>query len=97
MSGCRTLGSAQGNVVDTAAILHKRRKRTTVALLSAFEREIEPLIGPGHDDAINSFKGVLRKRLNGDSFEAVALMKGGSVNEHAIGLAEQLTSDQTED
>jgi hypothetical protein len=68
-----------------------------VALLSAFEQEIEPLIGPGNQAAIDSFKGALRKRLTGDTFEAIALMKGGAVNDHAVELAEQLTSDQTED
>jgi hypothetical protein len=68
-----------------------------VALLSAFEREIEPLIGPGHSEAIDSFKGALRRRLTGDTFEAIALTRGGAVNGHAVELAERLTSDQTED
>lgn len=83
--------------IDTDAILHKRRKRTIASLLSTFEQEIEALIPPGNDEAINSFKGALRRRLTGDTFEAITLMKGGEVNEHAVELAEQLTTDQAED
>jgi hypothetical protein len=97
LGGSRILDHAQRGAVDTTAILHKRRKRTIVALLSAFEQEIEPLIQPGNNDAIDSFKGALRKRLTGDTFEAIALTRGGAVNGHAVELAEQLTSDQTED
>jgi hypothetical protein len=93
----RILLDARERGVDKGAILHKRRKRTIASLLSTFEQEIESLIPPGNDEAIDSFKGALRRRLTGDTFEAITLMKGGSVNGHAVELAEQLTSDQTED
>lgn len=98
---CRILRDAPENGnggVDAVQILHTRRRRTMVALLSEFERTIEPLIPPGHDDEIKAFKGAIRKRLNGDAFEAASLLKGGIVNAHAVRLAEELTSDdQTED
>jgi hypothetical protein len=74
---------------DKAAILHKRRKRAMTALLTEFEREIEPLIAAGHQEAIDNFKGVCRAKINGITFEAVGLLRGGTVNDVAVQLAEQ--------
>lgn len=100
MTERRILGDAPKNGnggVDAAQILHTRRRRTLAALLSEFERSIEPLLPAGCEDVIDGFKGAIRKRLNGDAFEAVNLLKGGIVNVHAVRLAEELTSDDQED
>jgi len=61
--------------LDKEAILHKRRKRALAALLSTFEKEIEPLIAAGNDKAIDTFKGDCRKKLNGIAWEAIELAK----------------------
>lgn len=64
-----------------------------VSLLSEFEREIEPHIGKGHREAIESFKRSCREKLNGLTWEAIELMKDGDLNEHAVDLAAQLAFD----
>jgi hypothetical protein len=84
-------------MVDREAQLHRRRKNAMVALLNEFERDIEPLIGPGHEDAIVHFKKSCRGKLNGLTFEAVELMRllpGERFNEAAADLAEQITFDK---
>lgn len=87
---------AQGAPVDREAQLHRRRKSAMVSLLTQFESEIEPLIGPGHGEAIENFKRSCRGKLNGLTFEALELMKllpGERFNEAAADLAEQITFD----
>jgi len=83
-------------MVDREAQLHRRRKNAMISLLSEFERDIEPLIGPGHEKAIAHFKRSARGKLNGLTFEAIELMKllpGERFNEAAADLAEQVTFD----
>lgn len=82
------------------AMLHRKRKRATAALLKAFEDDIEPLIRPGSETAIDDFKGVCRAKINGLTFEAIALLElepGEALNMKAVDLAEALTLDETED
>lgn len=81
---------------DREAVLHRRRKKAMVSLLSEFEREIEPHVTPGHTQAIETFKRSCRQKLNGLAFEAAELMRlqpGEDINEHAVELAEQLAFD----
>lgn len=75
--------------IDRVAILHRRRKSAMVSLLSQFERDIEPHLGPGHRQAINDFKRGCREKLNALTFEAVELMlrPDGEINEHAVDFA----------
>lgn len=88
-----------GGGVDKPAILHRRRKSATRSLLQQFERDIEPLLPPGSQEAIADFKRSCRKKLNGLTWEALELMQlrpGESLNEHAVDLAEE-TFNATED
>lgn len=85
-----------GVTADREAVLHRRRKKAMVSLLSEFEREIEPHVRPGNRQAIENFKRSCRQKLNGLVFEAAELMRlepGECLNEHAVDLAEQLAFD----
>lgn len=65
-----------------------------------FEREIEPLLPPGSEKAIQDFKRSCRKKLNGITWEAIELSQlepGESLNEHAVDLAEETFGGTTED
>lgn len=91
--------SKSGSGVDKPALLHLRRKSSTISLLAQFERDIEPLLPPESKQAVDDFKRSCRKKLNGLTFLAIELMKlrrGERVNEHAVDLAEE-TFNATED
>lgn len=67
-----------------------------VALLGSFESEIEPLLPPGSQAAIDNFKGVCRKRINGLAYEgirAAETLPGESVSADTADLAEDLAFD----
>jgi hypothetical protein len=93
----RSEDPAEGAPVDREAQLHRRRKNAMNSLLTEFEREIEPLIGPGHGKVIENFKRSCREKLNGLTFQAVELMglgPGEHFNEAAADLAEHIEFDR---
>jgi hypothetical protein len=64
-----------------------------VALLAQFEELIEPLIPPGHTEAIANYKGVCREKINGLAYEgirAATQRPGESVSRQTADLAERL-------
>lgn len=63
-----------------------------VALLGQFEELIEPLIPPGHQEAIKNFKGVCREKINGLAYEGIRAARvrpGESVSRQTADLAER--------
>lgn len=85
---------------DPRVAVHRRRKSAMVALLGEFERLIEPLLPPGNDEAIATFKGVCRKKINGLAWEAIGAFEaepGDARNPLAADLAEDFAFDDTED
>lgn len=71
-----------------------------VALLREFEETIEPLIPPGHEEAIANFKGVARKKINGLAYEGIRAAQaqpGDSVSTQTADLAERLAFTDRED
>lgn len=81
------------------AAITRRRNSATSALLSQFEREIEPLIPPSrkNQEAIRNFKGVCRKKISGLAYEGIRAAKalpGESVSRATADLAEELSLDQ---
>ena len=65
-------------------------------LLELFEQQIEPHIASGHERAIENFKGELRGKLNGLTFEATELLRlrpGERFNEAAADFAERVQFD----
>lgn len=71
-----------------------------VALLGSFEELIEPLIGPGHEQAIKDFKGVCRKKINGLAYEGIRAAEaqpGDDVSATTADLAETLAFTDQED
>jgi hypothetical protein len=64
-----------------------------ISLLSEFEREIAPHMGPGHQKAIEDFKRSCRSKLNALTWEAIELMRlepGETLNEYSVDLASKL-------
>ncbi len=69
-------------------------------LLGNFEELIEPLLPPGNENAIKSFKGVCREKINGLAYEGIRAAEarpGEAVSRQTADLAEQLQFDDTED
>lgn len=63
------------------------------ALLKDFEANIEPLISKGHKREIDSFKGVVRDKINGLAYEgkrAARALPGEAVSRQTADLAERL-------
>lgn len=71
-----------------------------VALLGQFEELIEPLIPSGNEEAIATFKGVCREKINGLAYEGIRAARaqpGESVSRQTADLAERLAFNDTED
>lgn len=71
-----------------------------VAILAQFEELIEPLIPSGNEDAITTFKGVCRDKINGVAYtgiQALEAQPGEAVSSQAADLAERLAFTDTED
>ena len=80
--------------------IHRRRKSAMVALLANFEELIEPLLPSGHEEAIQTFKGVCRKRINALAYEGIRgtqALAGETLSATTVDLAEDLAFDDTED
>jgi hypothetical protein len=76
--------------------LHRRRKSAMVALLGQFEELIEPLIPSGNAEAIATFKGVCREKINGLAYTGIQAAKaraGESISRQTADLAERLAFD----
>lgn len=86
----RILGDNDSGAV---AAIHRRRKSAMTTLLGSFEELIQPLLPPGNEKAIQSFKGVCRRKINGLAYEGIRAAEaapGDSVSDLAGDLAEQL-------
>lgn len=80
--------------------IHRRRRSATVALLRTFEATIEPLLPPGSETTIESFKALCRQKINGLAFEglrATQTRPGESLSGLTPMLAEDLAFDNDDE
>jgi hypothetical protein len=78
--------------MDRAEYIHKRRARYMAQVLEAFEQQIEPYLPPDAKAARQSFKGLIRARINALATDAVDLLSldGQEQNGVALELRDQL-------
>jgi hypothetical protein len=70
-----------------------------LTLLGEFEKVIEPLIPPGHEKAIDTFKSTCREKINGLAYEGIRALKvqpGDQVGDLSTDLAERFAFNDTE-
>jgi hypothetical protein len=99
MSAVQTDTKQLKSAYITTQAIERRRRSAMVELLGTFEKEIEPLLMPGHQATIDNFKGVVRRRINGLAYEgrrATETQPGESVSAMTTDLAADLAFDDTE-
>lgn len=80
--------------MDRAQYVHKRKAKYMAQVLEAFERDIEPLMGPEGQEQIQDFKGLVRARLNALATDAVDIINLGdeaTINGAALQVRDSLS------
>jgi hypothetical protein len=73
--------------MDRAEYIHKRKARYMAQVLEAFEEQIEPHLPEAVNAKRQSFKGLVRARINALATDAVDLMSLGEQQEqNGLGL-----------
>ena len=60
--------------MDKAQYVHKRKGKYMAQVLEAFERDIEPNLPSGMEGETQSFKGLVRARINALASDSVDIM-----------------------
>lgn len=80
--------------MDAAEFIHRRKGKYMAQILEAFEATILPHLPPAAAGDVQSFKGLVRARLNSldtDAQEAIALGSGGQINGLALEVRDRLS------
>lgn len=79
--------------MDRADYVHRRKGKYMAQTLEIFERDIEPLLPAGSEGTAQSFKGLVRARMNALATDAVEIMSldGGAINGVAQDMRDSLS------
>lgn len=78
--------------MNRADLVRRRKGKYMAQVLERFETVIEPHLGSEHNGEVQSFKGLVRARMNALSTDAIEIMSvTGEVNEAATELKDRLS------
>lgn len=80
--------------MDRGQYIQKRRKKYLAQVLEAFEDQVVPLLASDDAQAVENFKGLVRRKMNALAVDATDVMNlDGEINGYAIETRDRLFPD----